>query len=73
MQNATIKHLQTTSWLAIRLGVSVKTIERIRANSPEKLPASVMIGNSIRYDEAIVESWIAENVTKPTSMVFEEC
>lgn len=53
--------LQPTSWLAKRLGLSVSTIERLRARGEGQLPPHLMIGRrSIRYDAAVVEGWLAE-------------
>ena len=50
--------LQSTAWLAKRLGLSVTTIERLRAQSPADSPPHIMIGSSIKYDGAAVEAWI---------------
>lgn len=53
--------LQSTSWLAKRLGLSVSTIERLRARGEGRLPPHLIVGrHSIRYDERVVESWLAE-------------
>jgi predicted DNA-binding transcriptional regulator AlpA len=50
--------LKSTLWLSVRLGLSIRTIERLRAiNSPE-LPPHLVIGGSIRYDERQVNTWI---------------
>ncbi len=54
-----IRYLQPTSWLAKRLGLSVSTIERLRAQNSPDIPAHVMVGGSIRYDNVAVEEWIA--------------
>lgn len=55
-----VRSLQTTRWLAQRLGLSVSTIERLRARGERNLPPHVVIGSqSIRYDEAVVEAWLA--------------
>ena len=41
-------------------GLSVSTIERLRARGDRNLPPHVVIGpQSIRYDEAVVEAWLA--------------
>lgn len=57
----TINTLQPTSWLAKRLGLSVSTIERLRARSEGQLPPHLLIGrHTIRYDVAVVEDWLAE-------------
>jgi predicted DNA-binding transcriptional regulator AlpA len=50
--------LLPTSWLADRLGLSVTTIERLRSKKSPDLPPHVLIGKSIRYDEAVVERWL---------------
>lgn len=53
--------LQNTAWLAKRLGLSVSTIERLRSSQQGELPPHIVIGRkSIRYDEAVVESWLKE-------------
>jgi predicted DNA-binding transcriptional regulator AlpA len=52
--------LQPTAWLAKRLGLSVSTIERLRARGEGELPPHLVIGrHSIRYDARIVEEWLA--------------
>ena len=54
-----IRSLQPTRWLAQRLGLSVSTIERLRARGDRNLPPHVVIGpQTIRYDEAVVEAWL---------------
>lgn len=58
-----VRSLQPTRWLAQRLGVSVSTIERLRARGERNLPPHVVIGpQSVRYDEAVVEAWLAERM-----------
>lgn len=55
----TINTLQPTSWLAKRLGLSVSTIERLRARGEGQLPPHLVIGrHTIRYDVAVVEDWL---------------
>ncbi len=55
-----VRSLQPTRWLAQRLGLSVSTIERPRACGDRNLPPHVVIGpQTIRYDEAVVEAWLA--------------
>ena len=55
-----VRALQPTRWLAQRLGLSVSTIERLRARGDRNLPPHVLIGpQTIRYDEAVVEAWLA--------------
>lgn len=56
----TTNALQSTSWLAKRLGLSVSTIERLRAHGKGELPPHIMIGlHTIRHDEAVVEAWLS--------------
>ena len=50
--------LQTTRWLSKRLGLSVSTIERLRAQGSPNLPPHVIVGNSMRYDNHVVEEWL---------------
>lgn len=51
--------LRSTRWLAQRLGLSVSTIERLRARGDRNLPPHVVIGSqTIRYDEVVVEAWL---------------
>jgi hypothetical protein len=52
--------LQDSAWLAKRLGVSITTIERLRARGGNQLPPFIMIGNPIKFDESVVEIWIKE-------------
>ncbi|MCB4360706.1 helix-turn-helix transcriptional regulator [Quatrionicoccus australiensis] len=52
--------LQSTSWLAKRLGLSVSTIERLRTRGEGQLPPHLVIGrHTIRYDVGVVEDWLA--------------
>lgn len=61
-----VRALQPTRWLAQRLGLSVSTIERLRARGDRNLPPHVVIGpQSIRYDEAVVEAWLAARMQVP--------
>ena len=58
--------LQTTRWLAKRLGLSVSTICRLRARDIRRLPPHLVVGRrSIRYDEATVEAWIQSELGTP--------
>lgn len=58
-----VRSLHPTRWLARRLGLSVSTIERLRAQGGDTLPPHVIIGrHSIRYDEDVVEAWIEMRV-----------
>ena len=57
----TTNTLQPTSWLAKRLGLSVSTIERLRARGEGQLPPHLVIGrHTVRYDVAVVEDWLTE-------------
>lgn len=56
----TTNTLQPTSWLAKRLGLSVSTIERLRARGEGQLPPHLVVGlHTVRYDVAVVEAWLA--------------
>lgn len=56
----TANTLQPTSWLAKRLGLSISTIERLRARGEGQLPPHLVIGrHTIRYDVIVVEDWLA--------------
>lgn len=55
-----INQMRSTGWLAQRLGLSVTTIERLRAQGSQNLPPCRTIGKSIRYDEQTVEQWIRD-------------
>ena len=59
------RFLQTTRWLSKRLGLSVSTIERLRAQGSPNLPPHVIVGNSIRYDNHVVEDWLAARQQTP--------
>ncbi|MEN9481128.1 MAG: hypothetical protein RLZZ298_2523 [Pseudomonadota bacterium] len=55
--------LQSTAWLAKRLSLSVSTIERLRSQVPSDMPPHLIIGqHTIRYDELVVEKWIADRL-----------
>lgn len=54
--------LRTSRWLAQRLGLSLTTVERLRVSAPAQLPPAIVIGASIRYDEATVEKWICDRM-----------
>jgi predicted DNA-binding transcriptional regulator AlpA len=62
MEKQTTPTLHTTPWLAERLGLSVTTIERLRAQNAYDLPPHVTIGRSVRYDEAVVDQWLLERM-----------
>lgn len=65
-----INQMRSTGWLAQRLGLSVTTIERLRAQDSQDLPPCRTIGKSKRYDERAVEQWIRdagrENSAQPS-------
>lgn len=56
-------NLKDTGWLAERLGLSVTTVERLRASSPQSLPPCLRFGRSFRYDEQTVERWIVSQAS----------
>ncbi len=71
-----VRALQPTRWLAQRLGLSVSTIERLRARGDRNLPPHVLIGpQTIRYDEAVVEAWLAARMgwLKPRRRSPQRC
>ncbi len=57
-----ISQLKDTAWLAQRLGLSISTVERLRGRGLQDIPPHVTLGRSIRYDEAVVEQWLAEQL-----------
>ena len=57
------RFLRPTSWLAKRLGLSVSTIERLRAQGSNDLPPCVRIGGAIRYDDVTVEQWLQNKLS----------
>lgn len=59
--------LRSSRWLALRLGISRTTVERLRASGSPDLPPAITIGRSIRYDEATVERWLAERQSAATA------
>jgi predicted DNA-binding transcriptional regulator AlpA len=64
-----ITSLKNTIWLAQRLGLSVTTIERLRAKGSEDIPPHIKIGNSIRYDENSVDQFVAVKLSANTLQV----
>ncbi|MFZ4535929.1 helix-turn-helix transcriptional regulator [Propionivibrio sp.] len=60
MQKNTTLH--PTGWLAKKLGLSISTIERLRAQGSSEIPPHLMIGASIRYADLDVEVWIEERL-----------
>ena len=65
-----VKSLRDTLWLAQRLGLSVTTIERLRAKGSNDIPLHITIGSSIRYSEDIVDQFLVE---KMQSNTLEKC
>ena len=65
--------LLPTSWLADRLGLSVTTIERLRSKKSPDLPPHLLIGKSIRYDEAVVERWLASRMQFILAQEEKDC
>lgn len=57
-----VRPLLPTRWLARRLGLSVSTIERLRSRGGDTLPPHILIGDSIRYDQTVVEAWILKRM-----------
>lgn len=62
-------YLRPTSWLAKRLGLSVSTIERLRAQGSSDLPPFIKIGAAIRYDDTTVEEWLQSKMVVDTPTV----
>ena len=58
--NIDVNSLKDTKWLAQRLGLSLTTVERLRAHKSSDLPPHMRIGSSVRYHEEYVERWIEE-------------
>lgn len=54
--------LVKTVWLSKRLGLSVRTIERMRSSRPTEIPPHIVIGGCIRYDVKQVEKWLASRL-----------
>jgi len=66
----TTNTLQPTAWLAKRLGLSVSTIERLRARGEGQLPPHLVIGrHTIRYDVTVVEDWLVARQGLPRERV----
>ncbi len=52
--------LRTTEWLAQYLGLSVRTLEKMRSKQPELLPPCIRLNRSTRYDQQAVDEWLQE-------------
>jgi len=50
--------LRDTKWLANRLGISLSTVEKLRSENSEAIPAAITIGKTIRYGDTYVEWWL---------------
>ena len=59
--------LKDSRWLSERLGLSISTVEKLRAEGSQDIPPHIKIGSSIRYDEAMVEQWLADKIQFNTS------
>lgn len=68
----TNSQMRSTSWLAQRLGLSVTTIERLRAKNSPDLPPCHTIGKSKRYDERQVEQWLQQVTSSPSATTINE-
>jgi predicted DNA-binding transcriptional regulator AlpA len=55
-------NLKDTRWLAEKLGLSVSTIERLRAIKSTELPPFITINKSIRYDKRYVDWWLLKQI-----------
>jgi predicted DNA-binding transcriptional regulator AlpA len=62
--NIDVNSLKDTKWLAQRLGLSLTTVERLRAHKSPDLPQHMRIGSSVRYHEEYVERWIEERLAE---------
>lgn len=58
--------LRSSRWLAQRLGLSITTVERLRASGSADIPPAITIGRSIRYDENLVEKWLQDRAASAT-------
>ncbi len=58
--------LRSTRWLAERLSLSITTVERLRSAGSTDIPPAILIGGSIRYDEAAVERWLQDRLAAAT-------
>lgn len=63
--------LKDTRWLANRLGLSVSTVERLRAQASPDIPKALIIGAVIRYDALFVEHFILKK-SDPDLAPFSE-
>lgn len=65
-----LRRLYPTKWLSDKLGISVATIERLRAAGSSDIPPHIVIGSgSIRYADLDVEQWLQSRLQpQPTSI-----
>lgn len=65
-----LRRLYPTKWLSDKLGISVATIERLRAAGSSDIPPHIVIGNgSIRYADLDVEQWLQSRLQpQPTGI-----
>ena len=63
-----VTSLKDTGWLSQRLNLSVSTIERLRAEGSKDIPPHLSIGHSIRYDEKVVDQFLAEKLQSGTQV-----
>ena len=60
--------LKDSRWLAERLGLSISTVKKLRAEGSQAIPQHIKIGRSIRYNPFAVEQWLAENSSTNTTL-----
>lgn len=54
-----LRRLYPTKWLSDKLGISVATIERLRAAGSSDIPPHIVLGSgTIRYADLDVEQWL---------------
>ena len=58
--------LHDSKWLAAKLGISVSTIERLRAEKSDDIPQAIIINRTIRYCENYIEWWIQKRLAPDT-------
>lgn len=65
-----LRRLYPTKWLSDKLGISVATIERLRAAGSSDIPPHIVIGTgSIRYADLDVEQWLQSRLQPQTSTI----
>ena len=63
--------MRDSKWLADRLGLSITTLERMRAEKSKDLPPHIKLGTVYRYDYKYVDWWIQKRLN-PEIEPFEE-